>query len=131
LELSTEAVQVLRKIFAGYQKVIIQKEFVGGLSGGRVFEVRPIQARGAPELPGIVKLAPISMIQQEWQAYQRYLQHRLPNISPLAGRPVLLRKIGLGGLRYALLGDGAFEVISLRDYFRQAETTTDKVSQAM
>src|SRR5690606_1679874 len=38
--------------------------------------------------------------------------------------------IGLGGLRYALLGDGMFEVVSLRDYFRQAETTADKVGLA-
>ena len=51
VDLQAEAVQVLGTIFAGYEKVVIKKEFSNGLSGGRVLEVRPIKAGGTPELP--------------------------------------------------------------------------------
>jgi tetratricopeptide (TPR) repeat protein len=115
--------QVLRRVFGRYQKIILRREFGGGLSGGRVFEVRPIRTDGAPELPAVVKVAPISLIQQEWRAYGQHVQHRLPQISPVTGRPVLVQRAGLGGLRYAMRGEGAFEVISLRDYCRAVETT--------
>lgn len=115
--------QVLRRVFGRHQKIILTREFGGGLSGGRVFEVRPIRTDGTPELPAVVKVAPISLVQQEWQAYRQHIQHRLPQISPVTGRPVLVRKAGLGGLRYTMLGEGTFEVMSLRDYCRQAETT--------
>ena len=49
LDLSQDTEGVLQKIFAGYQKITLKKEFSGGLSGGRVFEVRPIRGGGAPE----------------------------------------------------------------------------------
>lgn len=115
--------QVLRRVFRGYQKIILQREFGGGLSGGRVFEVRPIRPDGTPELPTVVKVAPISLIQQEWRAYRQHVQHRLPQISPVTGRPVLVQKAGLGGLRYAMRGEGTFEVMSLRDYCQAPEIT--------
>lgn len=120
--------RLLERIFARYQKIILKKEFGGGLSGGRVLEVRPVRANGAPELPTIVKLAPVSLIQQEWRAYCQHMQNRLPRISTVTDRPVLLRTMGMGGLRYAMSGDGAFEVVSLRDYCRQAEVSAEKVS---
>ena len=111
--LAPEAVRVLQRIFAQYAKITIKKEFGSGLSGGRVFEVRPIRTDGTPELPTIVKLAPVSLIQQEWQAYGRHVQNRLPRTSQVTAQPVLLPKIGWGGLRYTMMGEGAFEVVSL------------------
>jgi tetratricopeptide (TPR) repeat protein/serine/threonine protein kinase len=126
---ATEA--VLRRIFARYSKVILKKEFSAGLSGGRVFEVRPIRPDGAPELPTVVKLAPISLIEQEWRAYQRHVYNRLPRISQLTSRPVVMQRLGLGGLRYAMGGDGAFEVMSLREYYSQPETTVEKLQSVL
>lgn len=131
IALTAEVVHVLQRIFANYRKIIIRKEFGHGLSGGRVLEVRPVRPNGAPELPTIVKLAPISLIQQEWQAYQQHLQHRLPRISLLMAEPVLLHELGMGGLRYAMSGDGTFEVVSLHDYCRQAETSADRLHTMM
>lgn len=131
IALTAEVVHVLQRIFANYRKIIIRKEFSHGLSGGRVLEVRPVRPNGAPELPTIVKLAPISLIQQEWQAYQQHLQHRLPLISLLMAEPVLLHELGMGGLRYAMSGDGTFEVVSLHDYCRQAETSADRLHTMM
>lgn len=131
IALSQEVERILLRIFTKYQKIIIKKEFSGGLSGGRVLEVRPVRSNGAPELPTVVKLAPVSLIQQEWSAYRQHMQNRLPRISALTAKPVLLPEAGLGGLRYAMNGDGTFEVVSLRDYCRLAETSAEKLSATL
>src|SRR5829696_4222873 len=115
LDLPPDAIQVLQQIFARYKRIIIIKEFTVGLSGGRVLEVRPIKADGTPELPTVVKLATVSMIQQEWRAYQKHIHNRLPYVAAVTTRPTLLAATGWGGLRYPLMGIGDHEIISLRD----------------
>lgn len=132
LDLSPEISQTLKKLFAGYRRVILRKEFGNGLSGGRVFEVGPINADGIPELPAVVKLAAISLIQKEWQAYRRHIRHRLPNVTEVTGEPALLPAIGWGGLRYTLLGSsGAFETVSLADYCRRADISAADIGLAL
>ena len=125
--LTPEAERILQRIFAHYGKIIIKKEFGSGLSGGRVFEVDPVRADGVPELPTVIKLAPVSLIQQEWQAYRQHVQNRLPRISQVTAPPALLQQIGWGGLRYTMMGEGAFEVVSMYDYCRQAETSVAQI----
>ena len=128
LNLPVEVEQVLQVMFVGYQRAVIRKEFDSSLSGGRVFEVRPIKADDMPDLPTVVKLAAISLIQKEWQAYQQHIRHRLPNIAEITAEPVLLPEIGWGGLRYTLMGgSGTFEVVSLGDYCRRPEVTVENL----
>jgi hypothetical protein len=130
--LPPEAKQVLKVMFTGYQRAVIRKEFDRSLSGGRVIEVRPIKADGTPELPTVAKLAAISLIQKEWQAYQQHIRHRLPNIAAVSAEPVLLPEVGWGGLRYTLVGSsGTFEVMSLRDYCRRGDVTANDLSTVL
>src|SRR5215208_4878931 len=121
LDLPPDAIQVLQQIFARYKRIIIIKEFTVGLSGGRVLEVRPIKADGTPELPTVVKLATVSMIQQEWRAYQKYIHNRLPHIASVAARPTLHSASGWGGLRYPMMGSGTHDIIGLRDFCLQPD----------
>lgn len=124
LHLSSDAVLVLQRIFANYKRVIIIKEFAAGLSGSRVLEVRPIKIDGTPELPTVVKLATISMIRQEWRAYQQHIHNRLPHVASTS-RPTLLSTTGWGGLRYPVMGGGNFDIMSLRDFCRQPDLRGD------
>ena len=94
LDISPDAVRVLQHIFAHYKRVILIKEFTAGLSGSQVLEVRPIKADGTPELPTVVKLATVSMIQQEWRAYQKHIHNRLPHIASVTARPTLVAATG-------------------------------------
>src|SRR5437867_13318910 len=96
LDLPPDVIQVLQGIFARYKRVIIVKEFTAGLSGGQVLEVRPIKADGTPELPTVVKLATVSMIQQEWRAYQKHIHNRLPHVASMTSRPTILTATGRG-----------------------------------
>jgi len=128
LAISPEIMQVITTMFENYRRVILRKEFGYGLSGSRVIEVRPIKSDGTPELPVIVKTATISLIQKEWQAYQQHIHHRLPYRAEIRAKPVLLPKIGWGGLRYTLMGGNTFEVVSLRDFCHRREVSTEVIS---
>jgi tetratricopeptide (TPR) repeat protein len=121
LDLPPDAIQVLQQIFARYKRIIIIKEFTIGLSGGRVLEVRPIKADGTPELPTVVKLATVSMIQQEWRAYQKHIHNRLPHIASVAARPTIHPNSGWGGLRYPMMGSGNHDIVGLRDFCLQPD----------
>lgn len=120
LPFPAQAEEVVRTMFAGYQRVIVEKEFGGGFSGGQVFLISPIRSNNIRELPAIVKLASVSLIQQEWQAYHDYIRDRLPHSTGVQGQPVLPPDSAWGGLRYPLVGSGKFAIQSLYNYCRHA-----------
>jgi len=121
LPIPTVTETVLETMFSDCQRVVIIEEFSSGLSGGRVFMVRPIIDNIAAQLRTVVKLASVSLIEKEWQAYQDCIRYRLPDAAQIQGKPVLPPDNDWGGLRYALLGGGGtFEIRSLHSYIRQA-----------
>jgi hypothetical protein len=120
LPLPPEAKCVLQTMFADYQRVVIEKEFGGGSSGSQVFLICPVRGNGVPELPAVVKMGSVSLIQREWQAYRDYIRDRLPNSVGVRGAPVFAPNSGWAGLRYPLVGSGTFEIESLHSYCRRA-----------
>lgn len=121
LPLAPEEKNILKIMFAAYQRATIKEEFVGGLSGGRVFLVRPIASELSPELPAVVKIAPSGLIEKEWRAFQEHVRLKLPGIAEVTDEPVLPPDNPWGGLRYTLMGEGgAFEIESLREYYGHA-----------
>jgi hypothetical protein len=120
LPLPPEAKCVLQTMFADYQRVVIEKEFGGGSSGSQVFLICPIRSNGVPELPAVVKMGSVSLIQREWQAYRDYIRDRLPNSVGVRGAPIFAPNGGWAGLRYPLVGSGTFEIESLHSYCRRA-----------
>jgi tetratricopeptide (TPR) repeat protein len=129
--LSPEAEQVLRRIFARYKRIVITREFNAGLSGSRVFEVRPVKSDGTPELPTVVKLATLSMIRQEWRAYQNHIHNRLPHVASATTRPTLVADTGWGGLRYPMVASTTSEVVSLERYVMLGDVTVAQLETAL
>ncbi|MEM7031769.1 MAG: hypothetical protein AAF629_19600, partial [Chloroflexota bacterium] len=120
LSLQPDLHRVLQCMFPDHKRVIIKEEFTSGFSSSRLFLVRPVRDK-FPELQTVAKLAPKSLIQQEWEAYQEVIAHRLPGIARLEQPPVLPNNCEWGGLRYSMAGEaGTFEVQSLRRYISQA-----------
>jgi tRNA A-37 threonylcarbamoyl transferase component Bud32 len=117
--LTDEVKAVLRVMFAGFSTVAIETEFGRGFSSSRVFRVRLIETGGRAQLPAVVKIAPIGLIHQEQQAYQNWVEHTLSNIAHLEMSSIFGTRLW-GGLRYSLVGGGAFTVESLQDYFHKA-----------
>ncbi len=123
IDLPPEIRDVLRRMFASFEKLAVEAEFGGGFGGSRVFRVRPVESEGHIHLPAVVKIAPIGVIRQEWAAYQNWVARTLPKVAPLEDPPLLPVNGAWGGLRYALAGAGAFEIQSLRDYYQTATLT--------
>ncbi|MCA9982831.1 MAG: tetratricopeptide repeat protein [Anaerolineales bacterium] len=120
--------QLLQAYCAAYKRIILQAEHGGGYSGSRILEVRPIRADGLAELPAILKIGPINVIEREWQAYKSQVQFRLPNAVPVAEAPRFFPELKWGVLRYQLAGYGTYTLIGLSDYWRRPEVT---VAQAV
>jgi serine/threonine protein kinase len=120
VSLTAEVKAVLRAMFSTFNQIAVEAEFGRGFSGSRAFQVRLVEAGGKAHLPAVVKIAPIGLIREEWQAYQTWVEHTLPNIARLEIPPILPSDSLWGGLRYALVGSGTFEVQSLHDYYQQA-----------
>lgn len=118
IPLPTGAEPVLKTIFAEYQRVVIAAEFGGGFSGGRVLLIHPVR-NNRRELPAVIKLASISLVQKEWQTYQTLIRNRLPNSVGVIDQPALPPHSDWGGLRYPLVGSGVFDIESLRSYCRR------------
>jgi WD40 repeat protein/serine/threonine protein kinase len=120
IRLVPEEEQILRAMYRDFNRIALEGEFRTGLSGSRVFRVRAVEMEGKTHLPAVVKIAPLDLIQKEWQAYQTYVEHHLPRIARLASPPLLPAEGWLGSLRYELAGGGIFEVQSLSQYYSQA-----------
>ena len=112
---------VLIALFAGYKRIIIQDTFKEGYSGSQVLKIKAIRSDSVGELPTVVKIASISQIEREWLAYQKHIHNRLYYVAYLTAEPVKISEIGLGGLRYALMGGGRFETTTLLDYLSSDE----------
>jgi serine/threonine protein kinase len=120
VDLTPEVEIVLQTMFSEFSRLAIEAEFGHGLSGGRVLRVRPVEAGGRAQLPVVIKIAPIDLIRQEWQAYQNWVANILPGVARLESPPTLPPGSLWDGLRYTLVGEGAFEVQSLHSYYQQA-----------
>lgn len=104
--------EVLILLFATYKRLVLKAEFGGGFGGGRVLLVRPISTNGA-DLPTVVKLGPADIIQEEWQAFARYVANKVPKVARVEGEPVFTPDERWGAVRYPLAGDGRFHCESL------------------
>lgn len=122
VSLPSGGTEILRLMFAGYGRVTVKDELLGGRSGSCIFLVRPIRHDGTPELPTVVKMAPVHLIQQEWRAYQDYVRAQLAGVAEIQGQPVLPPENSWGGLRYPLVGGGDFAIESLYRYCQEASS---------
>jgi formylglycine-generating enzyme required for sulfatase activity len=105
-------------MFATHQRVVIKAELGSGFSGSRVFVVQPI--RDAPELPAVIKMAPVALMKKEYRAYREYIRDKLSGAAEIRGEPVLCPGSDWCGLRYHLVGDGIFEIEGLYSFCRRA-----------
>lgn len=114
-----EFTQVFQQMFSDYERVVIRSEFTEGLSGSRVFLVRPVGKRGA-ERPTVVKIDEVDRIKREWQAYHDCVENKVGEAAGIRGEPVFPPGLLWGGLQYPMAGAGTFEITSLQKYYQTA-----------
>lgn len=125
ISLTPEVETILRVMFSSFGKITIEAEFGRGFSGSHTFRVRLFERDGKAHLPAAIKIAPLGLIHEEWQAYQNWVKDSLPKAARLESPPTFLAENQWAGLRYTLVGDGTFTIQSLHDYYR--ETNLDDV----
>lgn len=115
--------QLLSTRFAQAAKLKLMSEFTDGRTATRVFLVRPTDAQGMLELPAVVKIGPLALIAEEWQATQTHVLRRLSGFAAVQGEPIYLQDADgarWGALRYTQVGDSIFPVESLANYSANA-----------
>jgi len=122
ISLTPEVEAILRSMFEGFSRVVVETEFGRGFSGSRAFCVRLVEKEGRARLPAVVKIAPRGLMEKEKKAYETLVEPTLPFIARLEASPTLSPDGKWGGLHYALVGGGTFEVKSLHDYYHEADT---------
>jgi hypothetical protein len=121
IHLTPEIEAVLRSMFDDCGQVAVEAEYGRGFSGSRAFKVRLVDTDGRARLPAVIKVALDGLIRSEWQAYEKWVKNTLPNIARLEALPTFPAGNSWGGLRYALVGGGTFEVQSLYAYYQKAD----------
>lgn len=115
---------ILQRMFPDYQRVFIKRELEGGFSGSWVFLVHLIRDQ-KPELPVVVKIASIALINKEWAGYDKHIREKWSAAAPIRNKPV--DDGTYSGLCYSLVGGGVFPVESLRRYCLYETTTVDDI----
>ncbi|MCB0166855.1 MAG: AAA-like domain-containing protein, partial [Anaerolineae bacterium] len=120
IDLPPQVKTVLQAIFSGFQRIAVEAKLDGGYSGSYVYRVRLIEVDHGDEL-AIVKIAPGSLIDQEQQAYQKWVERKLPNTAVIDVSSALSEDGLWKGIRYSIAGGGVFKVQSLFDYYQTAD----------
>ncbi|HRV96452.1 MAG TPA: hypothetical protein P5526_30135 [Anaerolineae bacterium] len=120
IELPPQIKSVLQAMFPNFQRIAVEAKLDGGFSGSYVYRVRLIEANLSDEL-AIVKIAPVSLIEQEQQAYEKWVKLKLPNTTRVDVSSALSEDRLWKGLRYTIAGGGVFQVKSLYDYYQIAD----------
>lgn len=116
--LDDDVIRLIEAQFRQHYRVVVKAKFAHGESGGLVFLVRTLLRETEAELPSVIKIDFFERISEEWEAYQRYVQYRLPDGADIRGEPVYIGQKGL--LWYSLVGSGVFETAGFYDYWMQA-----------
>ena len=117
INLTPEIRQVLRALFGHATWIMVEAEFGAGMSGSRVFQVRP-HYQGRTELATLVKIGPVDLIRKEQEAYRRWVANTLPETVRLEPTPRPPPDSSWDGLRYSLAGGGILDVESFAAYYQ-------------
>jgi len=133
--LSADEEEVLRQMFPGHKRVVIERQLHGGYSSARVLVVTPYQADGRAMAAVVVKLADRQAILYEKMRFDTFVRDTLPpTTSRVVGNPVLPEKSLLGGLKYTFIRErGAPGPVDLADYGREhgPEALADLLRQSL
>lgn len=118
--LNAEELEVIRQMFPGHGRVVIDRQLHGGYSSARVLVATPYQPDGRAMATVVVKLADRQAILYEKMRFDSFVRDTLPpTTARVVGNPTLVEKSTLSGLKYTFIREpGAPGPIDLADYGR-------------
>lgn len=113
--LNTDEKSLMQALFARYQRLILQREFLSGYSGARTFLARPVKPGGLSDAETIIKIGPRPDIELEYEHYNNYVKDRLPPITArIQSAPVAIRGGSKAALQYTCITEPGKSPTSLR-----------------
>lgn len=116
IDLSAMEQLLIQSVRPGFDAIIIEKEFLGGYSGTRVFLVLPIWPNGARAARIVTKIGPAMELSSERDKYQSIVAQDLPFTATQVRD--YFEKDGQAALNYVFVGGDALgKVVSLEEYY--------------
>ena len=121
---------LLQRLYAGEQKVLIERELGGGFGGTRVLLVRPLNQQGAKLARQIVKIGPPPALQREQQNYDEHVRKAHPFVAAEVTRYAEWQ--GLGGIIYNFVGGGRLgQTRTLEEYFQDEQVSAEAIKHTL
>lgn len=103
--LSQDEVFILRRMFAGYAVLRIERRLTGGYSGALVLMVTPIHADRREDAAVVVKIADATSILDEERRYKTYVRNTLPPLTARLEQRTTAKYLDIAGLKYTFVAD--------------------------
>ena len=116
MSFSEDELAVIKRLYRGFETVIIDKEFGSGFSGSRVLRAIPVTRGGKQAAPKIAKLGPKSEVRGEETSYRQFVADYIPIMAARVERHV--EHGDLGGLNYVFMGGGGLgRMVELEEFY--------------
>jgi hypothetical protein len=112
--LSRDEVFILRRMFAEYAVLRIERRLTGGYSGALVLLVTPIHADRREDASVVVKIADATSILDEERRYNAYVRNTLPPLTARLEQRTTAKYLDTAGLKYTFVADQTGASGSLR-----------------
>lgn len=123
-------VSLVRLLYLGVGKVMIEQELGGGYGGAQVLLAQPINRQGRPMARQIIKIGAGPELRHERDNSTQYIEKDLPLAAARLDSYVEWR--GLAGLTYVFMGDGILgQTRTLEAYYQDHQIPTAKLIQTL
>jgi hypothetical protein len=112
--LSRDEVFILRRMFADYAMLRIERRLTGGYSGALVLLVTPIHTDRREDASVVVKIADATSILDEERRYNAYVRNTLPPLTARLEQRTTAKYLDTAGLKYTFVADQTGSSESLR-----------------
>lgn len=121
---------LVRQLYLGAGRVIIQNEFGGGFGGAQVLLAQPLNQQGKPLARQIIKIGRGLELQREYDNSVQLVEQDLPLVA--ARLTHYAEWTGLVGLTYTFMGDGMLgATTTFEDYYQDPQVSTEAIIQTL
>jgi hypothetical protein len=129
-QLGPEHISLVRLLYLGAGKVLIEQELGGGYGGAMVLLAQPINQQGRPMVRQIIKIGVGTELRSERDNSIQYIEKDLPLVAARLGDYIEWQ--GLSGMTYTFLGDGMLgQTRTLEAYYQDRQIPTEKIIQTL
>ncbi len=126
IKLEDKDISILQGMFSGYDRILIEREFLSGYSGARTLLILPVHLDGRRDAETIVKIGTKESILREYQNYLTYVKQTLPPMTARIQQPPISVKNALfAAIMYTFVAEPGKPPKSLGQYLKENKYTEE------